>query len=181
MRIIKFLGLTAALAAVSATAGAQGGRRFIGIDDFARVEAQHLQGLQMHRRAMMQGRMQGRMQANVGAGQRARMRATPRAGAMRGQQMRGPNAMRGQRAGAMQGRAMGMRGQQVRGQQLRAFGAGRRMGFRAGVNATPAQKEFVKQFTDQRTAVRAQVLDGKLTREQARTQMQAWAKEHRPK
>lgn len=130
MRTIKFLGLAAALAAVSATASAQSGRAVVGSKDSTRVEAPQLQHQQVHPRAMKMG-------------------------------MRGPR--------------MGMRGQR------RAFAAGRMMGYRAGINATPAQRQFFKARDEQRKAVHAQVRDGKLTREQARTQMQAWAREHRPK
>ena len=75
---------------------------------------------------------------------------------------------------------MGPRGPQLRGQKIRAFSAGRMRGFRAGATATPAQKEFAKLFREQRQAIHAQVKDGKLTRGQARTQMQAWDREHRP-
>jgi ribosomal protein L19E len=59
------------------------------------------------------------------------------------------------------------------------MGAGMGAGLRA--DATPEQKAFVEQFRAQRETVRAQVLEGKLTREQARAQMQKWAAEHRPK
>ncbi|MBA4073221.1 MAG: hypothetical protein C0497_15575 [Gemmatimonas sp.] len=63
--------------------------------------------------------------------------------------------------------------------QGRGFAAGLRTGLRA--NATPEQKAFVEQFRAQRETIRAQVLEGKLTRQQARSQLQKWAAEHRPK
>jgi hypothetical protein len=93
------------------------------------------------------------------------------------------------RAGLPRGHFAMARGVGGRQQALVGAGvrAGARAGFRAGVraeriaNATPEQKALVEQFRTQRQAVRAQVVAGKLTREQAREQMQKWVLEHRPK
>ena len=158
MRTIKLLGLAVALAAVSVSASAQGGRHMVGLNDYARLETRQIQGMRMHRRAMMAG-MRGRMMG------------------MRGQRFGMRGGMMGTRGRMMaqRGAALGVRGQH------RAFARGRMMGYRAGINATPAQREFFRARAEQRTAIRAQVTAGKLTREQARTQMQAWAREHRPK
>lgn len=59
-----------------------------------------------------------------------------------------------------------------------ALRAGRTRGMRA--NATPAVRAFRQQLRSQRQAIRAQVRDGTLTREQAHTQMRRWITEHRP-
>jgi hypothetical protein len=91
--------------------------------------------------------------------------------------------MRAQRQARMQGHGRFARAHGVRA----GIRAGARAGFRAGLragrldNATPEQKAFVEQLRTQRQSVRAQVLEGKLTREQARAQMRAWITEHRPK
>jgi hypothetical protein len=179
MRTIKFLGLAVALAAVSSAASAQGGRRFdraATIDDLARVEARRIeQGLsrrQAFRRFVMAQRARGfqRGAAFRGpAGVRGARFAGPRGQRMlMARRMRGMDAMHGM--GGMRG-AGGMR----------ALRAGRHGGMRNLANATPAQKEFLKSLGAQRQSIRAQVIDGKLTREQARTQLRNWAKEHRPK
>ncbi|MHB1312155.1 MAG: hypothetical protein ACYC3L_09075 [Gemmatimonadaceae bacterium] len=170
MRTIKFLGLAVALAAVSVAAGAQGGQRATGMNDFARFEARQFARQQMHQRAMRMGMRGPRMGMR---GQALGLRAQDFAGQRFG--------ARGARMG-MQGRMMAPRGASMglRGQQ-RAFAAGRTMGYRAGVAATPAQRDFFKARVEQRKSVHAQVTAGKLTREQARTQMQAWIREHRPR
>lgn len=183
MRTIKFLGLAAALAAVSVSASAQAARRFdhfIGLNDVVRLEARQFQRQQMHRFAMARAQRPGQV------------RGSPRGAAMRGPMsagaMRGPMGVRGAGFAGPRGRQMMMAG---RVGQFRTFQDGRRAGmqlgaragFRAGLraNATPEQAAFVKQLGEQRQAIRAQVQAGKLTREQARTQMQAWVAEHRPK
>lgn len=181
MRTIKFLGLAVALAAVSVSANAQAGRRFdrfSGVDELARLEARQIQRHQMRRGAMARAPRMGQF------------RGMPR-GAMlqRGLAMRAPMGIRGGRfAGPPRGRQMMMAGRMG---QLRAFQGGRRAGmklgaragFRAGLraNASPEQAALAKQFGEKRQAIRAQVQAGTLTREQARTQMQAWITEHRPK
>jgi hypothetical protein len=146
MRVFKMIGLAVALAAVSMTASAQGGRPAAGAKDTAKVEAKKLQGQPMDQRAMMMG-------------------------------MRGPGMRMGMRGGMMghRGGAFGMRAQR------RAFAMGRMMGYKAGIEATPAEREFFKARVEQRKAIHEQVVAGKLTREQARSQMQAWVREHRPK
>jgi len=170
MRTIKFLGLAVALAAVSAAAGAQGGQRAAGLNDFARFEARQLARQQMHRRSVRMGMRGPRMGLR---GQALGVRAP----GLAGQRFGARGARMGMRARMMapRGAAMGLRGER------RAFAAGRMMGYRAGLDATPAQREFFKARSEQRKSVHAQVTAGKLTREQARTQMQAWAKEHRPR
>ena len=163
MRTFKILGLAVALAAVSMTASAQGGRPSAGAKDSTLVVTKKLQRQQMDQRAMTMGMR----------GQGMRMRAQGMGGRQFG--MRGPRmGMRG-RMMAQRGVAFGMRAQQ------RAFAMGRMMGYKAGINATPAQREFFTARVEQRKAVHEQVTAGKLTRDQARTQMQAWVKEHRPK
>jgi len=157
MRTFKILGFAVALATVSVAASAQGSRPAAGAKDTARVETK-TQGQQMNQQAMMMGMR----------GQRMGMRAQGMG--MRGQRMGMRGGMMAQRGGAF-----GMRGQQ------HAFMKGRMMGYRAGIEATPAQREFFKARDLQRKAIHGQVTAGKLTREQARTQMQAWVKEHRPK
>lgn len=162
MRTFKMIGLVAALAAASAIANAQGGRPAAAAKDTTKVETKKVQGQPMDQRAMMMG-MRGpgmRMGAQGMGGRQFGMR-----GARMG--MRG--GMMGQR-----GAAFGMRAQR------RAFAMGRMMGYKAGIEATPAQREFFKARVEQRKAIHEQVVAGKLTREQARTQMQAWVKEHRP-
>ena len=144
MRTFKILGLAVALAAVSMTANAQGGRPSAGAKDSTLVVTKKFQRQPMDQRAMAMG--------------------------MRGAGMTMRGGMMGQRGGAF-----GMRAQH------RAFAMGRMMGYKAGINATPAQREFFKARVEQRKAVHEQVTAGKLTRDQARTQMQAWVKEHRPK
>lgn len=163
MRTFKILGLAVALAAVSMTASAQGARPATGAKDSSKVEAKKLQGQPMGQRAMMKGmRAPGmRMGAQGFGGRQFGMRG-PRMG-MRGRMM------------ARRGGAFGMHAQR------RAYAMGRMMGYKAGIEATPAQREFFKARVEQRKTIHEQVLAGKLTREQARTQMQAWVKEHRPK
>ena len=97
-------------------------------------------------------------------------------------------------------RAQEFRNQRAHRMHVRAFAGARRLragaalrarpalraALRAGVrvriraSATPKQKALFHQFRAQRHAVRAQVRNGKLTREQAREQMRNWAREHRP-
>lgn len=188
MRSIKFLGLAVALAAVSVSANAQGGRRFdhfVGLNDLARFEARHLERHQMRGLAMARAPRMGQARTlQRGAMQRGAMQ--------RGAAVRGPIGARGAqvaqplRGGQMMagrmGQSRGVRGGQRAGMQLSAR-AGFRTGFRAGfrANATPEQKAFATRFGEQRQAIRAKVQAGALTREQARTQMQAWVREHRPK
>lgn len=199
MRTIKFLGIAVALAAVSVSANAQGGRRFehfTGFDELVRLEARQIEQHQMRPFAMVRAQRMGQAR---GMGPGAMQRGAMQVGGMQRGAMQ---------AGSMQPGAMGLRGGRFagppRGRQMmmaggmgpqRAFrgGAdagmqfGARAGFRAGARAglraaaTPEQAAFAKQFGEQRQAIRAQVLAGTLTREQARTQMQAWAVEHRPK
>ncbi len=186
MRTIKFLGFAVALAAVAVPALAQGGLQpgaFPGIDNLARREAQRIEHQQQMRRFAGQraGRMgmaQGRGFIGQGRGfigQGRGLAAGPRHGFRAG-------ARAGVRAGVRQGFAAGRRAG-LRAGGRAGLAAGNRAGFRAGLraNATPEQKAFVEQFRAQRETVRAQVLEGKLTREQARAQMQKWATEHRPK
>ena len=165
MRTIKFLGLAATLAATAVPALAQGAGAlqpgaFPALDRLAAIEANRL----VHRQQMRQ--WQGQR-----AGQPRMNRRLAQAHGFRGL---GP------------GRAAGMRGAARAGVQA-GVRAGVRAGYRAGLraerlaNATPEQKAFVEQLRAQRQAVHAQVVDGKLTREQARTQMQKWVTEHRPK
>lgn len=186
MRTIKFLGLAVAVAAAAVPALGQGTLQpgaFPGVDRLARIEANQL----AHRRQMrqLQGQRLGRMQMNGRFGQARGLRGgfagrnALRAGDGRGWG-RGFAAAPGSgfRAGARAGMQAGVRA---------GVRAGARAGFRAGLradrlaNATPEQKAFVEQLRAQRQTVHAQVLEGKLTREQARTQMQQWAREHRPK
>ncbi|MFA6169036.1 MAG: hypothetical protein WC700_20590 [Gemmatimonadaceae bacterium] len=204
MRTIKFLGFAVALAAVAVPAFAQGGLQpgaFPGIDNLARREAQRIEHQQQMRR--FAGQRAGRMGMAQGLGQARGFR-----GGLAGQQglgagrgfAAGPRqgfragARAGVRAGARQGFAAGKRAG-LRAGGRGGFAAGNRAGLRAGgragfgagnraalrANATPEQKAFVEQFRTQRETVRAQVVEGKLTREQARAQMQKWATEHRPK
>ncbi|MHB1095875.1 MAG: hypothetical protein ACYC3F_06850 [Gemmatimonadaceae bacterium] len=191
MRTIKFLGFAVVLAAAAVPAFAQGGLQpgaFPGIDNLARREAQRIEHQQQMRRfagpraggmGMAQGRgfiAQGRgFAAGPRQGFRAGARAGVRAGARQGFAA-GKRA--GVRAGARAGFAAGSRAG-LRAGGRAGFAAGNRAALRA--NATPEQKAFVEQFRAQRETVRAQVLEGKLTREQARAQMQKWATEHRPK
>lgn len=158
MRTIKFLGFAVALAAVSVTAGAQAGppkSAFPGFDEYVRLEARHL-------RPMQGGQRMGRF-----------ARPGMRQGGAVGQRMgrfAGPGVQHGARVGGQRfGARPGMQ-------------AGFRAGFRAGLraDATPEQKAFAGQLKAERQAVRAQVVAGKLTREQARAQMRQWATEHRP-
>ncbi|MHB0961729.1 MAG: hypothetical protein ACYC5V_00835 [Gemmatimonadaceae bacterium] len=195
MRTIKFLGFAVALAAVAVPALAQGGLQpgaFPGIDNLARREAQRIEHRQQMRRFVGQraGRMgmaQGVRQGRGFIGQGRGLAAGPRHGFRAG-------ARAGVRAGARQGFAAGKRAG-LRAGGRAGFAAGNRAGLRAGgragfaagnraelrANATPEQKAFAEQFRAQRETIRAQVLEGKLTREQARAQMQKWATEHRPK
>ena len=137
------------------SASAQGGRRFnhfTSIDDLVRLEAQQIERHQMRQTAMARAQ-------RMGQGNGMRRGAMQRGAMQRGAMQRGARA--GFHAGAR---------------------AGMRAGFRAGMraNATPEQAALAKQFGEKRQAMRAQVQAGTLTREQARTQMQAWAAEHRP-
>lgn len=162
MRTIKFLGLAVALAAAAVPALAQAGLQpgaFPAIDNLARREAQRIEHQQQMRR--FAGQRAGRMGMGYGVHQGRGFIGQGRAFA---------GLRQGFRAGARAGVRAGVRA---------GFAAGKRAGLRA--NATPEQKAFVEQFRAQRESVRAQVLEGKLTREQARTQMQKWAAEHRPK
>ena len=163
MRTFKMIGLAVALAAVSMTASAQGTRPAAGAKDSTQVVTKKLQRQAMDQRAMTMGMR----------GQGMRMRGQGMGGRQFG--MRGPRM--GMRGGMMgqRGRAFGMQAQR------RAFAMGRMMGYRDGINATPARREFFKARAEQQKAVHEQVAAGKLTHEQARTQMQAWVKEHRPK
>ena len=79
-------------------------------------------------------------------------------------------ARAGFRAGFRQGRHAGLR---------QANRAGLRQALRA--DASPQQKAFREQLRAQRLAVVEQVKAGKLTREQAHTQLSSWITEHRPK
>jgi len=161
MRTIKFLGLAAALAAVSVSANAQGGRgfdHFVSFNELARVEARQIERRQMHQMYQMY-----------------QMRRFAMARAAQFGQRRGRRMMTAARMGQHQSFQQGRR----RAGMKLGGGAGVRAGARA--NATPEQQAFAKQFGEQRQAIRAQVQAGSLTREQARAQMKAWAVEHRPK
>ena len=158
MRTIKFLGIAVSLATVAVSANAQGGRRFdhfTSIDDLVRLEARQVERHQMRQSAMARAAYMGR----VNGMQRGAMQFGARAGFRAG-------AHAGMRAGMHAGMRAGAR-------------AGARAGMRA--NATPELAAFARQFGEKRQAIRAQVQAGTLTREQARTQMQAWVAEHRPK
>lgn len=160
MRTIKFLGIAVALAAVSVSAHAQGGRRFdrsTGVNDLARLEARQIERHQMRR--FMMARAQ-RMDQVAGMRRGAMQRGAMQRGAMQ----------RAFEGGQRKGMQLGVRA---------GFRAGARAGMRA--NATPEQAALAKRFSDQRQAIRAKVQAGTLTREQARTQMKAWVAEHRPK
>jgi len=193
MRTIKFLGFAVAMAAAAVPALAQGGLQpgaFPGVDRLARIEARRLE----HRQQMRQfrGQRMGRMgmagrfgpargfargsqhgpgwgQAGFAGGQRMALR-----GPGFGQRMGAGRFANAPRAGLRAGVRAGARA---------GFQAGARAGFRAGMRAeaTPEQQAFFKDRAAQREAVHAEVLAGKLTREQARAQMQKWAAEHRPK
>lgn len=181
MRIIKFLGLAVALAAVAVPAFAQGGLQpgaFPGIDNLARREALRIEHQQQMRR--FAGQRAGRMGMRQSLGQARGFRqgrgfigqgrgyaASPRHGFR-------PDARQGFAAGSRAGFRAGFRAGARAG-----FSVGNRVAFRA--NATPEQKAFVEQFRAQRETIRAQVIEGKLTREQARVQLQKWVAEHRPK
>jgi hypothetical protein len=158
MRTIKFLFFSVLLF-TAAPAFAQGGIQpgaFPRIDRFARIEARRIERRQHMRQ--------------VSAKRLARMRIAGRVGL---------------RAGAQAGfRAAGRPG--FRAGTRAGWRAGARAGFRAGrnrglhANATPEMRAFREQLLAQRQAMRAQVKDGKLTREQAHTQMRSWITEHRP-
>lgn len=194
MRTIKFLGFAVAMAAATVSLNAQQvvvkPGDFPAIDRMARMQAQRVerwQRMQQARqfRAVKMGRfaMAGRF-ANA-----PRMNAQLARGA--GWRGMGPAGLRerGMQAARMGGRAGFRAGAQA------GFRAGRGAGFRAGVkagkgagfkaglraNATPEQKALYQSWQKQRQDVRQQVLDGKLTREQARAQMQKWRAEHLPK
>ena len=189
MRTIKFLGFAVALAAAAVPALAQGGLQpgaFPGIDNLARREAQRIEHQQQMRR--FAGQRAGRMGMAQGLGQgrgvvggRVGMKGIAGGREMGARGFAG-SPRQGFRAGARAGVHAGARAGFAAGNRagVRAgFAAGNRAGLRA--NATPEQKAFAEQFRAQRETVRAQVLEGKLTREQARAQMQKWATEHRPK
>ncbi|MFA6165064.1 MAG: hypothetical protein WC700_00465 [Gemmatimonadaceae bacterium] len=174
MRTIKILGFAVALAAAAVPALAQDGLQpgaFPGIDNLARREAQRIEHQQQMRR--FAGQRAGRMGMAQGVRQSRGVMGQGRAFSGQG---------RGLAAGPRQGFRAGARAG-VRAGARAGFAAGNRAGLRAGLraNATPEQKAFAEQFRAQRETVRAQVLEGKLTREQARAQMQTWATEHRPK
>jgi len=167
MRTVKFVVLSAVLLTAAVPAFAQGGLQpgaFPRVDRFARVEARRIE----HRKMLSQlsakrftrMRMAGRF--GVQAGARAGFRAAARPGF---------------RAGARAGWRAGTRAGWRAGAQA-GFRAGRARGLRA--NATPEIRTFREQFLAQRQAIRAQVQEGKLTREQAHTQMRSWITEHRP-
>ncbi len=169
MRTITFLGFAVALTAAAVPVRAQGSLQagaFPGIDRMARIEANRIAHAQQLRH--LGGQRFGRMHV------KGRLDQAP--------------GVRGGRMGArgfVGGKHMGMRAQAAAPRV--AAHAGARAGFRAGVraerlaNTTPEQKAFVEQFRTQRQSIRAQVVEGKLTREQARAQMKQWVTEHRPK
>ncbi|MBM3906443.1 MAG: hypothetical protein FJ363_00050 [Gemmatimonadetes bacterium] len=187
MRTIKFLGFAVALATVAGSLQAQGNIQpgaFPGIDRLARIEAarvarQHqLQRMGVRPLGRVRGQQRAAFRQHVAQGRTVGGRFAPMGA---GQGRFGPGQAHGRFVGA---RGFGGRQQALAGAGIRA---GARAGFRAGVraeriaNATPAQKAFVEKFRAQRQAVRAKVMAGTITREQARQQMQAWVMEHRPK
>lgn len=200
MRTIKFLGFAVVAAAAAVPALAQGTLKagdFPSIDRLAQIEARRIE----HRQQF--GPRNGRQWGRGGmVGLRQGQGAKFRGGQFRGGQFRGAQLRGGQLRGAQGARPLGVRSAAVRPMGARPMGArvmgsramggrglgGRAMGARpmgaranAMANATPAQKAFREQRLVQQKAVRAQVLEGKLTREQARAQMKQWVVEHRPK
>ncbi|MDQ8153874.1 MAG: hypothetical protein P3B98_04345 [Gemmatimonadota bacterium] len=205
MRTIKFLGIAVVAAAVAVPALAQGTLKagdFPAIDRLAQIEARRIEHRQQfgprNGRQWRRGGMVGLRQ-----GQGAKFRGGQvRGGQFRGAQLRGgqlrgaqgarplgvrpaagrPMSARPMSARPMSARPMSARPMSARPMRGRAMG-GRPMGARANAmaNATPAQKAYREQRMAQRHTIRAQVLEGKLTREQARVQMKQWALEHRPK
>lgn len=155
MRTIKFLSFALALVVGARPTLAQDTVQpgaFPGVDRLARFEARRFEARRFEARRFEQRQWRQHFRGQ------GRMNAAGRFG----------------RAGAFAGAGRGPQW----GNRPHGAGLGR-----AGLlaNATPEQKAFVEQLRAQREAVHAQVIEGKLTREQARTQMQAWIMEHRPK
>ena len=157
MRTIKFLGIAVALAVAAVPVRAQSGLQpgaFPGIDRRARVQATRKE--RAHQRRHLRWSAHVRMQGARRFAQRPALD--------RGRNVRSLTAARAARP--------------LRGVSLAA-----RPRVRAAVraNATPEQRVFFQQRRAQRHAVRAQVREGKLTRDEARAQLQKWGAEHRPK
>jgi len=170
MRTIKFVVLSAVLL-TAVPALAQGGLQpgaFPRVDRFARIEARRIEHRQMLKQLSAKRFARMRMAGRLGlpAGARAAFRAAGR-----------PAIRAGARAGARAGWRAGARAGWRAGAQA-GFRAGRARGLRA--NATPEIRAFREQLLAQRQAIRAQVQQGKLTREQAHTQLRSWITEHRP-
>lgn len=163
MRTIKFLVLSAVLF-TAAPASAQGGLQpgaFPRIDRFARIEARRLEARRIEHRQHTR-KVSAKRFAHMRMASRFGLRAGARAGFRVGAR---PDVRAGARSGWRAGARAGFR-------------VGRRTGLRA--NATPEMRTFREELLAQRQAIRAQVKDGKLTREQAHIQMRSWITEHRP-